>query len=102
MSDSAAIIVIAEATALPGKEAELRQAIDAVRLASLAEDGVSMFRLHQDLDVPGRFVLYERFADQAALDSHVGSPHFTKVLEDFAALAAGGKPKITRLRPLTE
>jgi quinol monooxygenase YgiN len=102
MSDSAAIIVIAEATALPGKEAELRQAIDAVISPSLAEDGVSIFRLHQDLDAPGHFVLYERFADQTALDWHFATSHFKKVVDDVAPLVVGGKPKITKLHQLTE
>ena len=50
----------------------------------------------------GHFVLYERFRDQAALDTHVTMDHFAKILEDFASLAEGGKPKITYFHALTE
>ena len=76
MIDKEAIIVIAEATALPGNEAVLRDAIDRVIEPSLAEPGVSVFRLHQDIEKPGHFALYERFADQTAIDSHFASSHF--------------------------
>ena len=55
MIDKDAIIVIAQATALPGKEAALRVAIEKVIPPSLAESGVSMFRLHEDLGKAGTF-----------------------------------------------
>ena len=102
MIDKEAIIVIAEATALPGNEAVLRDAIDRVIEPSLAEPGVSVFRLHQDIEKPGHFALYERFADQTAIDSHFASSHFKKVVEAVAPLVVGGKPDITKLRQLTE
>src|ERR1700742_3242121 len=102
MIEKDAIIVIAQATALPGNEAALRAAIDEVIPPSLAEAGVSIFRLHQDLEKPGHFVLYERFANQAALDSHFASSHFKKVVDAVTPLVGGGKPDITKLRQLTE
>jgi quinol monooxygenase YgiN len=102
MIDRDAIIVIAQATALPGKEAALKAAIDAVIPPSLAEPGISIFRLHENLEKSGHYVLYERFADQAALDSHFASSHFKKVVDAVTPLVGGGKPDITKLRQLTE
>jgi quinol monooxygenase YgiN len=73
MIDKDAIIVIAQATALTGNKAVLRAALDERIPPSLAEAGVEVFRLHEDLEKPGHFVLYERFANQAALEPHFGS-----------------------------
>ena len=95
------VVLIAEATALPGKREELRRAFDELVPKSLAEQGVSVFRLHENRDKPGHFVLYERFRDQGALDTHVTMDHFAKILRDFASLAEGGKPKITYYHALT-
>jgi quinol monooxygenase YgiN len=96
------IVIIAEATALPGKRDELKLAFDRLVPRSLAEEGVSTFRLHEDRDRPGHFVLYERFRDQAAIDTHVTLEHFAQILRDFAELAEGGKPKLSYFHILTE
>ena len=76
--------------------------LDELVAKSLAEVGVFVFRLHENRDVPGHFVLYERFRDQSALDTHVTMDHFGKILQEFASLAEGGKPKITYYHALTE
>lgn len=102
MIDKDAIIVIAQATALPGNETALRAAIDQVIPPSLAEAGVSVFRLHEDIEKSGHFVLYERFANQAALDAHFASSHFKKVVDTVTPLVGGGEPDIIKLRQLTE
>ena len=54
-----AIIVIARATALPGNEAVQGAAIDEVIPPALAEEAVSIFRLREDLEQLGHFLLYE-------------------------------------------
>jgi quinol monooxygenase YgiN len=96
------VVIIAEATALPGKRDELRRAFDRLVPKSRAEEGVSTFRLHEDRDRPGTFVLYERFRDQAAIDTHVTQEHFAQILQDFAELAEGGRPKLSYFHILTE
>jgi quinol monooxygenase YgiN len=40
------VVIIAEATALPGKRDELKRAFDRLVPKSRAEEGVSTFRLH--------------------------------------------------------
>ena len=84
-----------EATALPGNEAALRVAIDEVIPRSLAEAGVEVFRLHEDLENPDHFVLYVHLDSQAGLDSHFASSHFKKVVDAVAPLVGDGKPDIT-------
>jgi quinol monooxygenase YgiN len=102
MTSGNEVVIIAEATALPGKRDELKRAFDRLVPKSRAEEGVSTFRLHEDRDKPGHFVLYERFRDQAAIDTHVTLEHFAQILRDFAELAEGGKPKLTYFHILTE
>jgi quinol monooxygenase YgiN len=96
------VVIIAEATALPGKRDELKRAFERLVPKSRAEEGVSTFRLHEDRDRPGHFVLYERFRDQAAIDTHVTLEHFAQILRDFVELAEGGKPKLSYFHILTE
>ena len=102
MGRGSEVVIIAEATALPGKRDELKRAIDRLVPASRAEEGVSTFRLHEDRDMPGRFLLYERFHDQAAIDTHVTLEHFSQILRDFAELAVGGGPKLSYFHILTD
>ena len=71
------VVIIAEATTLPGKRDELKRAFDRLVPKSRSEEGVSTFRLHEDRDRPGRFVLYERFRDRSVIDVHVTLEHFT-------------------------
>ena len=52
------VVIIAEAVALPGKREELRRAfVEDFVPKSRAEEGVSVFRLHESRDNPGHFVL---------------------------------------------
>jgi quinol monooxygenase YgiN len=79
----------------------LRRAIEAAIPPTREEEGNSVFRLHEDLKMPGHFLLYERFHDQQAVDAHFGAPHFKTLMEEIASLTDGGA-KITLLRRLSE
>jgi autoinducer 2-degrading protein len=47
------------------------------RLAPLsrAEPGCLQYDVHRDPDDPNRFFLFERYADDEALEAHMASPH---------------------------
>ena len=58
-----------------GHEDTMRQALlDVAENVRLIEPGTIGFYISQDLANPGVFTTYERFADQAAMDRHNGSP----------------------------
>jgi quinol monooxygenase YgiN len=60
------------------------------RLASLSrlEPGCLGFEACRSNDDPNVFVLFERWADQAALDTHFATPHFIELgLKGIRALA---------------
>ena len=57
MDDPNEVVLIAEATALPGKRDELLRAVlEGLIPKALAEPDVSVFRLHEDRDQAGRFI----------------------------------------------
>src|SRR5947209_10914185 len=60
------VVLITEATALPGRTDDLRRAFIELIPQSLAEGAVSTFRLHEDRDRPGHFALYQRYDVQGA------------------------------------
>jgi quinol monooxygenase YgiN len=51
-----------------------------LRAASLAEQGCQGYEVCRgDGDAPGTFVLYEKWADAAALEAHYGHEHFQRL-----------------------
>ena len=47
---------------------------------SRAEPGCLQYDAHVAPDDPGTFFIFERYADQAALDAHAASPHFQELV----------------------
>ncbi|MBV9795594.1 MAG: antibiotic biosynthesis monooxygenase [Actinobacteria bacterium] len=92
------LTVIAYMHAKPGKEGELRAALESLIDTTTAESGCVNYDLHQGVEDPGTFFFYENWESGAHLDAHLDAPH----LRDFAAkvddlLDAGGLT-ITRLQ----
>lgn len=86
---SATIAVVATITAHPlhseAVELALRTAVPLVR----KESGCEQYVLHRDLAQAGRFVMVERWRDEAALGEHVKAPAFQALavaLEGIAEL----------------
>lgn len=89
------VVLISEATALPGKRDELRRALMELIPQSLAEGGVRDFRLHEDRHQPGHFTFYQRFHNQYGVDLHVQTDHYRLSLESLEQLAEGGRSTVT-------
>jgi quinol monooxygenase YgiN len=62
----------------PGREQELENALYGLVEPSREEKGCIAYELHRDPEHPGRFMFYEVFADRAAHENHLNSPHFQK------------------------
>lgn len=103
MHDANEVVLIAEATALPGKRDELLRAVlDDLIPTALAEPDVSVFRLHEDRDQAGHFMLYEWLRNKECIESHFATKHFDAISKALAELTEGGKPKITCYEVLTD
>ncbi len=60
----------------PGTEAEVAALFKPLTEASRKEPGCRMYIAHQHRDDPTRFLVYEQYDDDAALDAHRNSAHF--------------------------
>jgi quinol monooxygenase YgiN len=65
-----AVRLVVTITAAPGKGAELAQAYKARCAECMQEPGCEQFEVFQSVVDPDRLALLERWADQAALDTH--------------------------------
>jgi quinol monooxygenase YgiN len=71
-----AVVLTATVKALPGHEAAVRAALLELVAPSRSEPGCRCYNLHEAKDEPGLFIFYEQWADQAAFDAHLRTPHF--------------------------
>lgn len=82
------LAVHARFTAHPGRGDELAAAVDAMFAAAEREIGTLVYAAHRDRDDPDAVVMYELYADDAALDVHGGSDEaarFGAVLDELLA-----------------
>ncbi|WP_019904809.1 putative quinol monooxygenase [Methylobacterium sp. 77] len=70
------ITIVAEATAKPGHEAAIRAALDACARLSRAEPGNVVYQPLEEVERPGRFLVYEIWRDEAAIAVHNETEHF--------------------------
>lgn len=83
-------VVIVDFEIVPGCEAQFRAAILANARDSLAnESGCRQFDVCTSPDDPARIFLYEIYADKAAFDAHLVTPHFVEFNARSAAWTAG-------------
>jgi quinol monooxygenase YgiN len=47
---------------------------------SVKEPGCVQYEVHQSKDNPHSFAFYEKYKDEAALNSHWASPHFVRII----------------------
>ena len=94
---SSAIAVVATIAALPqhreAVELALRTAVPLVR----EEPGCELYALHRDQARPERFVMVERWSDEAALEKHVQAPAFLALAQ---ALDGRAELDVVKLVPL--
>ena len=62
--------------------------------ASRTETGVMQFDLLQQNDDPTRFMLYEVYRDEAALEAHRHTPHFQRWAEQGVPLLTGERVRV--------
>lgn len=74
------ITVTAAFQARPGKEAELKQVLSALLGPTRKESGCLNYDLHLSKQDPAKFLFYENWSSQVALDAHLQSPHIKALL----------------------
>ena len=84
--------------AAPGRVDELRERLRAVVARTVQEPGCLEFRVFELTDRPGHFVLWETFADQAALDVHMAA-EWTR---EYFASGAAARTEVHRMKALPQ
>ena len=76
------IVLVAKYIVKPGQgdavEAALRRMAPLVKAG---EPGCTLYHANRAADNPDLFLLYEHYADQAALAAHRETPHFKEIIE---------------------
>jgi quinol monooxygenase YgiN len=82
------IIVTGSVQAMPDARAEvLRLSLEHVH-RSRSEPGCLLHSVHEDVEVPGRFVFLEHWVDRPALDAHFRVPESGAFVAALGGLAA--------------
>jgi quinol monooxygenase YgiN len=93
------VSVIVKIPVVPGKRDEFAQAFEqAIRNAN-AEAGTLHYVLHADAGDENAVWVTEVYADQAALDAHMGSAEFQALTAAIGPFI-GGAPEFTFAQPL--
>ena len=73
--------LVARFKATAGHEEALKAALLPCVAPTRAEAGCHTYVLHQAAEDPALFIFYEVWRDQAALDAHMESAHFKRLVE---------------------
>jgi quinol monooxygenase YgiN len=90
-------ILCAEFTALPGQEAVVAELVAALALQVREEPGNVVFDAHCVADEPGRFFVYEVYADQAAFNAHITASYGAAFNAALASLIVEDGSQLTWL-----
>jgi (4S)-4-hydroxy-5-phosphonooxypentane-2,3-dione isomerase len=74
--------IIAHYQARPGEGDRVAAILAAHVAATRTESGCVQFIAYRTEDDGDRFLLYEQYADEAALEAHRASPHFRRYVQD--------------------
>lgn len=69
------LIILAQITATPGKEALVRSELEKLVAPTRAEEGCVHYDLHQDNDNPAFFVFHEIWESRDLWQAHMNMPH---------------------------
>lgn len=92
------IVLAVRLTAHEGQQDELRATLLRLTPPSRAEAGCIAYQMHADPSEPRAFLVYERWRDQAALDAHRATDHYTRWAPLLGPLVA--ERSVQRLRPI--
>jgi quinol monooxygenase YgiN len=99
-SNAGDVIILAEARAKPGKEAELAEALRAAG-PTRAQPGCIAFSLWQQQGEPGALVGFERWASEDAHQRHLRGAHIERLMRRMADVLAE-PPRIVTFAVLDE
>ena len=82
------IYIIAEIVAKPDKADDLRTLMVPFAEKARAEPGCQHYELLEVQSEPGRFLTFETWADKAAIDAHMTTPHIKEIIPKLTPILA--------------
>ncbi len=82
------LVLAVNSVAKAEAEERVRDEFRTLQAASQQEPGCLLYVVQQAIDDPRRFLVYEQYRDQAALDEHRASEHFQRHAPRIAELCA--------------
>jgi quinol monooxygenase YgiN len=82
-------VLVAFLEAEPGAERELERTLSDLVEETRREPGALAYVVQRSRERATRFLVYERYADQAALDRHMAAPYLSTALRSFERILAG-------------
>ena len=80
------IVIIAVLQAKVGKENEMENALKDMISKVKSEEGTLAYILHRAQNEVGKFLIYEKYKDQAAFDYHSSTPYFQELFGKIGPL----------------
>ncbi len=81
------ISIVAKFTVNAGEEDKFLELVNELGMASQAEEGCVEYVLYKDVQKPLTYCILEKWKDQAAIDLHNNSVHFTSTVPKIVAIA---------------
>ena len=81
------ISIVAKFIVNNGDEEKFINLVDELGAASRAEKGCVEYILHKDVEKPLTYCIIEKWKDQAAIDEHNSSSHFTTIVPKIIEIA---------------
>ena len=75
------VVLMVTYVAKDGREAELAARLREMTGYTRQEPGCRVYVAHQSQKEPRKFVLYEQYVDEAALDAHRTSEYFKRIVQ---------------------
>jgi len=90
--------VLATLVSPDGLRDDVLAALKALQAAGDTEPGTTLFEIHEHRDEPGTFSVFERYADDEAVQAH----RFSPAMEEFRAALTrlGIRPTLVFLTPI--
>ena len=83
------IVIAAKCIGKPERKADLLRLVATVAQPSRAEAGCITYNFYEQQPPASEFLFFEEWADQAAIDLHVKTPHFQEFMKQLPELAQG-------------
>jgi quinol monooxygenase YgiN len=75
------LTIVAQITAVPGKEDLVRSELEKLVPITRAEGGCIQYDLHVDDEAPGFFVFYENWVTRELWQAHMNAPHLAAYMQ---------------------